>query len=188
MSTGLKLIKGSYPLMMSNGAIDIIAAPENLCNVAVDAVAFEEDTYLVLSADRKVRDPQMPLMKIMTNLIETRPETPGSVLVKGKNPTRLLAIVHDLNQDPTWREEWIKSALDGILQKADSLKFQSVAIPFLGTLHGSLEKQRFVELFSDALKGISPKFLKHIRLIVPVGTRAKIFDVLRSSGWNGSAE
>ena len=169
---------------MSYGTIEIISAPEDMHTVPTDAVAFEEDTYLVLSADRKFREPHMPLMKIMTNLIETRPELPGSVIVKGKNPARMLAIVHDFNQEPSWREEWIKSALDGILQKADSFRFQSVAIPFLGTVHGSLDKHRFVELFRDALKRVSPKFLKHIRLCVPIGTNPKIFDVLCSKGWN----
>ena len=44
-----------------------------------EAVALEEDTCLVLSADREVRDLCEPLMKIMTRVFETRRETPGSL-------------------------------------------------------------------------------------------------------------
>jgi hypothetical protein len=133
---------------MSFGSVDIVAAPKNRPPFPVDAVAFEEDTLLVLSSDPKVRDPHKHLMQVMTQVIETRAETPGSVLVKGKSPLRLIAIVHDLNQEPSWREEWIASALDGIFREAESRKIRSIALPFLGTLHGSLEKQRFPIIWS----------------------------------------
>jgi hypothetical protein len=141
-------------------------------------VAFEEDTFLVLSADRRVRDPREPLVRLMTRVIETRPETPGTVLVKGKRPLRLLAIVHDLNQDPSWREEWIVSALDGIFQEAESRRLQSIALPFLGTLHGSLEKERFIELLRSALERMSPNHLKRLWLVVPAGTSSRILEIL----------
>ncbi len=78
---------------------------------ATDAVALEEDTYLVLSTDREVRDPCEPLMKIMTRVLETRRETPGSVPVRGGRPLRLLAVLLDLNRKPFWKEEWMETGL-----------------------------------------------------------------------------
>ena len=176
----LRLIRGGYPREMSLGSVDIVAAPEHKPPFTVDAVAFEEDTFLVLSADRRVRAPKEPLVRLMTRVIETRPETPGSVLVKGKRPLRLLAIVHDLNQEPSWREEWVASALEGIFREAESRRLRSITLPFLGTLHGSLKKERFVELLRCALERMSPNHLKRLWLLVPAGTSSKILEMLES--------
>jgi hypothetical protein len=174
-----RLIRGSYPREMSVGSVRIVAAPKDTPPFPVDAVAFEEDTFLVLSADPRVRDPHKHIMQVMTRVIETRPESPGSVLVKGNYPHfRLLAIVHDLNQEPSWREEWIASALDGIFREAESRKLRSIALPLLGTLHGSLEKQRFVMLLRWALERMSANHLQLIWLVVPAGTSSKIFQIL----------
>ncbi|UCF56702.1 MAG: hypothetical protein JSW15_11625, partial [Deltaproteobacteria bacterium] len=95
---GLRLIRGGYPYEIRIGPFDIVGSPENKPPFKVDAVAVEEDTFLVMSADRRVRDLKEPLMKVMTRVIETQPKTPGSVLVRGKSPLRFLAIVHDLNE------------------------------------------------------------------------------------------
>ena len=87
--------------------MDVVAAPYNRPPFKVDALAVEEDTFLVMSADRKVHDTREPLIRIMTRVIETQPKDPGSVFVKGGSPLRFLAIVHDLNEEPTWREEML---------------------------------------------------------------------------------
>jgi hypothetical protein len=146
----------------------------------VDGIAFEEDTFLVMSADPVVRDPKEPLVRIMTRVIETRPEAPGSVLVRGKRPLRLLAIVHDLNQEPSWREEWIASALDRIFQLAEDRELESIALPFLGTLHGKLTRERFLVLLRAAISRNPPTHLKRLWLIVPEGTDSKMLDILAS--------
>lgn len=147
----------------------------------MDGVAFEEDTFLVMSADPVVRDPKEPLVRIMTKVIETRPEVPGSVLVRGKRPLQLLAIVHDLNQEPSWREEWIASALDRIFQLAEGRGLESIALPFLGTLHGKLGKERFLMLLRAALGRNPPTHLKRLWLIMPEGTDPRILDILKST-------
>jgi O-acetyl-ADP-ribose deacetylase (regulator of RNase III) len=92
----------------------------------------------------------------------------------------LLAIVHDLNQEPSWREEWVASALEGIFREAESRRLRSIALPFLGTLHGSLKKERFVELLRCALERMSPNHLKRLWLLVPAGTSSKILEMLES--------
>jgi len=171
----LRLILGNYPFQLSFGVIDIVAAPKDTPPFSIDAVAVEEDTFLVLSADPRVRDPHMDLVRIMTNVIKTRPEKPGTVLVRGKHPLFLLAIVHDFNQEPSCKEKWIVSALNEIFRVTESRDLTSIAIPLLGTLHGSLKKQRFIVLLSRALKRVSVSHLKRIWLIVPPGTSSKIF-------------
>ncbi len=177
----LRLISGSYPREIPFGSLSIVAAPKGRRPFPVDGVAFEEDTFLVMSADPVVRDPKEPLVRIMTKVIETRPEVPGSVLVRGKRPLQLLAIVHDLNQEPSWREEWIASALDRIIQLAEGRGLESIALPFLGTLHGKLGKERFLMLLRAVLGRNPPTHLKRLWLIMPEGTDPRILDILKST-------
>jgi len=161
------------------GSLGIVASPENRPPFEVDAVAVEEDTFLVMSADRRLYDSEEPLMKIMTKVIETRPKTPGSVLVKGKSPFRFLSVVHDFNEEPTWREDWIASALENIFREAERRELRSIAIPFLGTLHGSLKKERFLVLLRSALEQIPANHLERLWLVVPAGTRFKSLEILQ---------
>jgi hypothetical protein len=178
MDTTFRVIPGSYPYEISRGSLRIVAAPKNNQPFPVDAVALEEDTFLVLSAEAAVREPKESLMRVMTKVIETSPETPGSVLVKGKRPFRMLAIVHDLNRDPTLREEWVMSALREIFHEVERRRLSSLALPFIGTVHGKLEKERFIRMLREALDNAEFKHLKKLWLVVPFRTKRAILKVL----------
>jgi hypothetical protein len=143
----------------------------------VEAVVFEEDTFLVLSADKSIRNSGDHIVTIMTQIIETLPIPPGRIVKKGHNPLRLLAIVHDLNCEPSWREEWVISALNEIFLEVESRRLGSVALPLLGTAYGSLGKNRFVYLLKQTMAQVSFKFLKRLWLITPVGTSRKLIDI-----------
>jgi len=173
----LRVIQGGRREILL-GSVQIVASPEHRPPFAVDAVAAEEDTYLVLSADPEVRDPKIYPIRLMTRVIEARPETPGSVLVQGRHPIRFLAIVHDLNQEPTWKEEWIESALLEIIREAEGRRLGSIALPLLGTLHGSLKKERFIVLLRRALEQVTPRYLQRIWLVMPAKTSYKILKKL----------
>lgn len=176
----LRLIQGGRYSGLSFGPVRIVAAPEKSQPFAVDAIAFEEDTFLIMSADPKVCEPDPHPIRLMTELMNAQPETVGSVLVKGSNPLRFLAIVHDVNQDPTWKEAWVDSALSKIFQEAERRRLRAVGLPLLGTLHGKLEKQRFVVLLSRALMRASLHYLKRLWLIAPIGVNSKIIKMLKS--------
>jgi len=180
MDKQLRIIPGTYPYEISRGSLTIVAAPQDAQPFPVNAAAFEEDTLLVLSAETTVREPKGPLMRVMTKLIETRPERPGSVLMKGNHPVRLLAIVHDLNQEPTWKEEWVKRALTGIFQEIEGRDLTSLALPFIGTLHGKLGKERFLWLLRVLLQDMDFKHLRKLWLIVPPKTKPRMVQVLES--------
>jgi len=93
---------------------------------------------------------------------------------------RLVEIVHDLNQDPTWKEAWIKSVLNRIFQVSERRNLQSIALPLLGTHHGILDKERFVEMLRHALEKISPGYLQRIWLIMPSGIEVKTLEMFRA--------
>ena len=176
----LRVIRGGKQFEIWFGSIRIIAAPAYEQPFPIDVVAEEEDTFLVLSAEPVVREHEEHPVRLMTRVIETRPEPVGSVLVRGGRPIRLLAIVHELNQDPSWKEEWVESALNGIFRVAENRKIQSIAIPLIGTKHGSLGKQRFSKLLRTAMEGISPVHLKRIWLVLPDRITRKTLNMIES--------
>jgi hypothetical protein len=101
------------------------------------------------------------------------------VLVKGTSPLQLLAVVHDLNQEPSWKEEWVGKALEEIFRETEERKLHSLALPFLGTRHGSLGKERFLVLLRSLLERIATHSLKRIWLMLPPGINPGILKVLK---------
>jgi hypothetical protein len=176
----LGLIRSEHHSMISIGSVEIFVGPENMAPYPVDAVAAEEDTFLVLSADPEVFESHEDPDRVMAEVLQTRPEKPGTVVVKGEYPLQLLAIVHDLDRDTSWKEEWVVSALDGIFQEAENRKLKSIALPLLGTLHGSLEKKRFLVLLREALERKSPTHLMRLWLVAPEGTSLEILEMLKA--------
>ena len=162
------------------GSVRLFVAPEEWPPFLADALAEEEDTYLVLSADPEVQETREQPGELMTELLRTNPAVPGSVIVKEGRPLSLLAVVHDLEQEPSWKEEWIIRALDGIFREVETRKLRSMALPMLGTLHGSLEKQRFLVLLREALERSSPEYLTRLWLVVPAGTTGEVLGMLVS--------
>jgi len=162
------------------GSVRLFVAPKEWPPFLADALAEEEDTYLVLSADTEVQETREQPGELMAELLKTNPAFPGSVMVKEGHPLSLLAVVHDLNQEPSWKEEWIVTALDGIFREAETRKLRSIALPMLGTLHGSLEKQRFLVLLREALERSSPEHLTRLWLVVPAGTTGEVLGMLAS--------
>jgi hypothetical protein len=134
------------------GSVRVVAAPEWAAPFEVEAIAREEDTFLVLSADPTVRDPGEPLMKVLTAALESEPQPPGSVVVRPGRPLELLAVVHDLALDPTWKEEWVVLAIDAVLAETRERELRSIAVPPLGAVHGTMAVQRFVALLAAALR------------------------------------
>lgn len=173
----LRFIKGGFISETRWRGIRIAAAPKDSPPFLVDAFAFEEDTFLVMSADPTVRDPKIPLIRIMSRLIETRPHTPGTVLVQGHSPVRLLAVVHDFNEDPSWKEDWIKKAFQRIFEAAERLKLRSLGLPLLGTVHGSLDRDRGLQFLAEGLRFGTLPDLTRLWLVVPP---AGVHEVLQS--------
>jgi len=162
------------------GSVRVFVAPKEWPPFLADALAEEEDIYLVLSADPEVLETREQTEELMAELLKTNPAVPGSVIVKEGRPLSLLAVVHDLSQEPSWKEEWIINALDGIFREAKSRKIRSLALPLLGALHGSFEKQRFLVLLREALERSSPEHLARLWLVVPAGTTGQVLGMLAS--------
>lgn len=130
----------------------------------VDGIVYEEDTYLTLSADPEFRPPDDHPVRVLTEAYAAEPERPGTVLVKTGPPLRLLAIVHKLDEEPTWREEWVSAALDAVLKEVERRGLRSLGLPLLGTVHGRLKLERSLALLAQALRKASSTSLEHVWL------------------------
>ena len=166
ISSKLKRIQEGREAEVSIGAVRVVAAPEDRPPFPVEAMVFEEDTYLVLSPGwEKIESEDLPL-GILVEALEADPHDPGNVVVCGDLPLRFLAVVHDLDREPSWREDWVSLALEGVFREAERRGLQRIALPFLGTKHGSLEKARFVVLLREFLEGHPPPHSFEVWLVL----------------------
>ena len=146
--------------------IRVVEAPEKAPPFQVQATALEEDTSLVLSADTKtIRDPAEHPIRIMTALYNEPAREPGGVVVKGTGPWRFLAIVHDFDQQPSFREAWVLSALSEIFTQCKTRGVLAIKLAPLGVGHGGLEFSRFRELLNAVLENTVSGCLKRIWLV-----------------------
>jgi hypothetical protein len=176
----LRVVRGSLSCGMSLGNLHIVASPKDAPPFRVDAFVFEEDTFLVMSADPVVRDPKESMVRIMSRLTEIQPAALGSVLVRGKQPLQFLAVVHDFNQDPSFKEEWAASTLEGIFKASESLQLRSLALPLIGTRYGLMEAERSAALLGLALKHAALQHLSRLWLMVPRGTARDTIRMLKN--------
>jgi hypothetical protein len=109
------------------------------------------------------------------------PLTLGSVIVRGQAPWRFLAIIHDLNQNPTWREEWINQALQEIFSQAEQRQVRSLAMPILGGVHGQLSKSRFLKLLYAGLPAKGFSHLKRLWIMTTINLQPDLVTLETSS-------
>ena len=168
---------------MSLGGCRLVAAPKEKPPFKVDAMVAEEDTFLVLSADPVIKEPRQSLETMIEQANEIKPEVPGSVLVRRRQnkPLEFLAIIHDFDLEPSWKEEWISGALDQVLREVSVRNVRSIALPLLGTIHGTLSVERAASLLESALRRGSPAGLERLWLILPSGTGLKDLENIESN-------
>jgi hypothetical protein len=169
----LRLIQGGLSHRVTHGVVHVVMAPREQPPFAVEATVVEEDTYLVLSADAHAAEPhpEHPI-RVMTSLLEVEPREPGTILVRDRFPIEIAAIVHDLDEEPSWREEWVIGALDRALHEAERRQLRSVGLEMLGAVHGRLERPRFLQLLRQALQRLESRSLERIWLIPPTARQS----------------
>lgn len=134
-----------------------------------DAVVREEDTWLVLGAPGEPEPPDEPPETLLREAADHEPRTPGTVVVRDGSPVELLAVVHDLDREPTCRPEWVDAALEAVMEELHRLGAETVVLPVLGAVHGTLHPLRFHRSLRSALEDDAPWALRAICLRVPRG-------------------
>lgn len=184
---GLRLVRGGRERRLAG--VRVAVSPAERSPFGVDVVAVEDDTYSVLSAGPAVRAPAEHPIRIWNALKDVAEAVPGSVIVRRGRPLKLLAVIHDLARDPTWKEEWVRTALGEILGQVERRRLKSLGLPPLGGVHGKLPPERFLELLRSALEHGRPATLERIWIVAPelqAGRLAATIDVLSESDYKPS--
>ena len=180
MRSKLSLISDDYGRAGRLGPVHVVVAPKHAPPFAVDALVVEEDTHLLLSSDGDIEEPEEDIGKLVALASERLPNTPGSILVRKTKPLQFLAIVHDIDCQPTWREEWIASAINGVIEEAEWRHLESVGMPLIGTRHGNVEIRRVALWLGRCLSRTSFRYLKRVWVIAPAGSETELMWALRS--------
>ncbi len=176
--SNLRLIRGDLDRVVRIGHTRIQVAPQDRPPFNVNALAVEQDTALVLGEDSMELATSRPTTEFKSDLEHLSEPLPGSVLVKRGTPKRLYAIVHDLEQDPSIRQEWVVKALHNIMRLADRQPLHAIAMPLLGTRYGQLEQRRFLELLCYILTKYPPSSPLKLWLIAPRYDVHELLEVL----------
>ncbi len=88
---------------------------------------------------------------MLTRAANAEPAKPGEVRLQERHPLRLLAVVHDLEQQPSCRLSWIESAIQELLRIVALRRVQALALPLLGTVHAVRSPRPVARLLGVAL-------------------------------------
>jgi hypothetical protein len=169
--------------MAARPILKIIPAPPGATLVfLVEAQVVEDDTHLVLGADRLPRETHEAPGQLLEDARTSIQPAPGTLVVRGGHPVRLHAIVHDLDEEPSWREEWVASALREVLREVAERELRSLSLPLLGGVHGSLAAGRFAELLGGAVAEASLEKLDEVWLTVAPDIAVEVANRLRAMG------
>jgi len=177
----LHVIPGGLHRSAEYGPVRIVAAPENAPPFSVDAMTYEEDTFLIMSADPEDVPPDIHPIRLMAELEAFKPKEIGSVIVKNGNPLKLLAVVHDVNKEPTCRGKWVEKALQAVFREVERRGIQSLGMPLLATRHGRLPCSRFAQLLSRVLAQNDFQSLKKLWIVAPVPDNCDVISALEEN-------
>ena len=138
----------------------------------VEAIVVEDDTYHALCAEPVFAPVDDHPIRVLDAAHGSEPATPGDVVVRPGTPLRLLAIVHKLDEDPSWRESWVTAAYAGVLREIDRRRLGSVALPLLGSVHGRLSRLRSHELLTAVIESTAGCY----ELLAPAELAAELFE------------
>ena len=172
------------------GSISVAAAPEEDPPFPVEAAIREEDSWLVLSsrAGPVLKAEAGSLEQAVADLESFVPITPGRALVRTGMPLEILAVVHDLSREPSWREEWIAEALHAALAEAELREISSLSVPLLGGMHGRFPDDAICHLLVDELSRLQPRHIRYLWVRSPAGESRRALeaaDMLREIAQRG---
>lgn len=133
--------------------VTVTVVPAEQARFPVDAVVHEQDTSLVLGEfSGTIQTEEKPAWFLANKLESQICHNPGQVLVSGTRPFKLYAIIHDLDQQPSWCIAWISTAVENLIQVVEHYSIHSLQLPVLGNVHGHFELNSFIDLLFASLK------------------------------------
>lgn len=113
-------------------------------------VVEEEDRFLVLSAPPVVPERIDHPIRVMTDLWHFEPRALGSVIEQ--TPRRWLAVVHDLDRDPSLDRGVAEQTLRRVLDRAEAGAAERIALRPWGVRHGPWSLDQSLEVLQAVLQ------------------------------------
>ncbi len=134
----------------------------------IDAVVEEQDTHLVLGPVHPIETPAENYADLIRQAVRQQSRPAGTVwVITRRRPARVLAVVHDLDADPSCREEWVENAYVQLCAAIQAYGFRVVALPLLGTVHGGIHPARSMMLLEQAVTRTTFARLEKLLIIRP---------------------
>lgn len=115
------------------------------------AVVREDDTHGVLAAEPVVRPVEAPLETLEQAALRSTGRAPGSAVFLPGRPGHIHAVIHELDQEPTWRADWIVAAALASFTAARRRGLTTLVTPLLGTVHGRATTEQAIDALARAL-------------------------------------
>ena len=174
--TRLTVLEGGRDKHVFVNGVTVQVSSDALPSLPIDVRVFEEDTFLVLTVDPVMRHKEEHPIRLMTRVAESKPNKPGSVVI---NNTSWYAVVHDVDRDPTWNEEWIRKAYKQVLLLAEIKKVRRIGLPLLGSVHGKFPPGQSLAMLYESIDSSPFQFLQNILILVPHTTCKTIWNKLK---------
>jgi hypothetical protein len=174
------LIWDNSDCTLTLNGLTIVAVPRDYPPFTCQAVVQEQDTLLILGEQTEIADPGKPAWYLANTLERSPIHDRGSVVVQGLAPLRLMAVVHDVEREPSCDTGTVQQAYHAVLKVVDDKNITSLALPLLGTVHGKLTVQESMQLLRDALQANQPVCLQQLWLIPPDGGNCNCLAMLSS--------
>jgi len=124
---------GLYMSIVSNGIL-ISGSPHEEPPFEVEAVVIEQDRFLVMTPPQSIIvRPQERMDQLITAALNIRPYDIGTVLIQDTHPLTLLAVIHDLDNEPSWHDQGIIKTLTAIISVCEQRSLHALAVPLFGT-------------------------------------------------------
>ena len=127
----------------------------------------EQDCWLVLGEQLHLREDERPAW-VQANQLESAPAYPPcSVIARAGQPSQLMMILYDLDQQPICKPQWVKQALYAVLDYAHDHDLSCLQIPLPGYQYGGLTAEAAFTLFLAVLRAYRQKNPATILLALP---------------------
>lgn len=166
----MKLVWDSDQFVIAINQLSIHIAPEQCPPFDVVAKIEEQDTSLILEPGDTINEynDDKPVWYLSNTQALQETHQTGNVIIKHGQPLRLLAIIHDLDNSPSWREDWIKLALETSFSILNDREITSVALPCFGRHFKNFETQDFIRPLAYVIQKSNYPYPRKIWLIVPI--------------------
>jgi hypothetical protein len=124
---------------------------------------FEEDTHLVLTGDPVVEAPVAHPIRIMTEILDSKPRKPGSLVME----QYWYAVVIDLDTDELCQPDWVQQACKQIFYQTAKQLVPTLVMPLLGSVHGPIPAGKSLNLILSTLTATEKTGLNHLQIEVP---------------------